>query len=256
MTPLWWCAAALPHPLPLHDSLYNGKIKKLAINRKVLCTNCKGTASTKPNAGKATCDPCNGQGVQVQLRRLGPGFVQQVQVECKQCSGTGSFVERKHRCQSCGMDGLNKKKETIEVNIDKGMMDGQRLTFHNMADDELGKTTGDVVIVIDEKPAPGYEVLKRQGMDLITQMEITLGEALTGFKKVFKHLDGTATNFSTSTFFWSISRVVLSFIPPHAPVRCTLVSAHAYRMMIGAWHADWCLQSDVIPGLPLQAARS
>merc|ERR1719272_1796722 len=93
--------------------LYNGKVKKLAINRKVLCTDCNGTASTKPNAGKATCDPCNGQGVQVQLRRLGPGFVQQVQVECKQCSGTGSFVERKHRCQSCGMDGLNKKKETI-----------------------------------------------------------------------------------------------------------------------------------------------
>jgi DnaJ-class molecular chaperone len=170
--------------------LYNGKIKKLAINRKVLCPDCNGTASTKPNAGKASCDPCNGQGVQVQLRRLGPGFVQQVQVECKQCSGTGSFVERKHRCQSCGMDGLNKKKQTIEVNIDKGMMDEQKLVFHNMADEEVGKTTGDVIIVIDEKPAPGYEVLKRQGMDLITQMEITLGEALTGFKKVFKHLDG------------------------------------------------------------------
>lgn len=170
--------------------LYNGKTKKLAINRKVLCTSCGGSASTKKGAGKATCDACNGQGVTVQLRRLGPGFVQQVQVECKQCNGSGLYVERKFRCPNCGPDGLIKKKQTIEVNIDRGMMSGQKITFSQMADEELGKTTGDVVIVIEEKPASGYEVLKRQGMDLITQMDITLGEALTGFKKVFKHMDG------------------------------------------------------------------
>ena len=73
--------------------------------------------------------------------------------------------------------------------IEKGMMDGQRLTFHGMADEAVGKVTGDVVIVLDEKPASGFS-FKRQGMDLITQQEINLSEALTGFKRVLKHLDG------------------------------------------------------------------
>lgn len=51
--------------------LYNGKVKKLAINRNVLCETCKGTGSNKPDAGKATCPSCNGRGSEVQLRRLG-----------------------------------------------------------------------------------------------------------------------------------------------------------------------------------------
>jgi DnaJ-class molecular chaperone len=73
--------------------------------------------------------------------------------------------------------------------IEKGMLDGQRLTFHGMADEAAGKVTGDVVIVLDERPAAGFQ-FKRQGMDLISQMEITLSEALTGFKKNIKHFDG------------------------------------------------------------------
>ena len=56
-----------------------------------------------------------------------------------------------------------RKKQTIEVVIEKGMMDGQRLTFHGMADEAVGKVTGDVVIVLDEKPAEGFS-FKRQGM--------------------------------------------------------------------------------------------
>ena len=51
--------------------LYNGKVKKLAINRNILCPGCKGTGSNKPDAGKATCPSCNGRGSEVQLRRLG-----------------------------------------------------------------------------------------------------------------------------------------------------------------------------------------
>eukprot|EP00038_Savillea_parva_P006250 m.162515 g.162515 ORF g.162515 m.162515 type:complete len:421 (-) comp12204_c0_seq1:186-1448(-) len=170
--------------------LYNGKVKKLAINRNILCSACKGTGSTNPNAGKSTCDTCNGQGSEVQYRRLGPGFVQQVHVECTKCGGSGQYVARKDQCQERGCrQGLVRKKETIEANVDKGMLDGQRITLHGKADEEYGKTTGDVVLIVRERPSPGFE-FKRQGMDLITKMDISLGEALTGFHRVIKHLDG------------------------------------------------------------------
>lgn len=172
-------------------TLYKGKTKKLVIHRQVNCSDCNGTGSNQPGATKPVCEPCNGQGVKMQMRRLAPGFVQQQQVQCDECNGTGFFVPARYRCQTtgCSMSGLVKKKETIEVHIDPGMMDGQKITFSGKADEEYGKTTGDVVIIIDEQPAKGRENLQRKGMDLITKMDITLGEALTGFKKVFKHLD-------------------------------------------------------------------
>lgn len=37
------------------------------------------------------CKKCNGRGVQVQLRQLGPGMVQQLQSICSDCHGEGKF---------------------------------------------------------------------------------------------------------------------------------------------------------------------
>jgi DnaJ-class molecular chaperone len=77
----------------------------------------------------------------------------------------------------------------LEVHIEKGMFDGESITFYGKADEAFGKTTGDVIITLDSQPAPGF-AFKRRGMDLVQQMDITLSEALTGFKKTIKHLDG------------------------------------------------------------------
>jgi len=172
-------------------TLYNGKIKKLMINRNVCCKKCKGSGSNQPGATAGGCSGCGGRGVKMQMRRLAPGFVTQQQVHCDECSGTGINIPSRYRCDGgCNMQGLIKKKEEIQVHIDKGMMHGQKITFSQMADEALGKTTGDVVIIVDQVPAKGFDNVQRKGLDLITKMEITLGEALTGFKKVFKQLDG------------------------------------------------------------------
>lgn len=154
--------------------LYCGKTKKLAINRQVLAEGESGKSGSQIH-----CSECQGQGVQIKLRQLGPGFVQQVQVKCAACQGRGKKFNTK------------RKKETIEVVIEKGMLDGQKITFHGMADEEPGKITGDVIIVLNEKPAPaGATEFQRKGMDLIHQMDIELSEAITGFKKTMKHMDG------------------------------------------------------------------
>lgn len=100
---------------------------------------------------QATCPQCRGSGVEIKLRQIGPGMVQQIQTHCSKCRGSGKFIDKKFQCKNCLGDGVVRKKETIEVVIDKGMMDGHRLTFHGMADEEQGKTTGDVVIVLDQR---------------------------------------------------------------------------------------------------------
>lgn len=50
------------------------------------------------HGGKAgalrTCRGCNGRGVKIQLRQIGPGIVQQVQSVCGQCQGQGNTVTK------------------------------------------------------------------------------------------------------------------------------------------------------------------
>jgi DnaJ-class molecular chaperone len=64
-----------------------GACRKLSLSRKLPCGKCNGTGS---KSGKRhSCSTCHGSGVQVHIRPLGPGMVQQIQSRCGDCSGSG-----------------------------------------------------------------------------------------------------------------------------------------------------------------------
>lgn len=79
------------------------------------------------------------------------------------------------------------------MRIEKGMPDGYKFVFPG----EAGKTEirglnmsyecGDVIIAIKEGKHPVFE---RIGLDLITRIPLRLAEAVNGFQKVIKTLDG------------------------------------------------------------------
>ena len=81
---------------------------------------------------------------------------------------------------------MTRKRKILEVSIDKGMDDGQKITFAGEGDQEPGLEPGDIVIVLDEKEHP---VFKRSGIDLIMKLPVSLSEALTGFKRTVETLD-------------------------------------------------------------------
>jgi DnaJ-class molecular chaperone len=66
------------------------------------------------------------------------------------------------------------------------MKDGENIRFHGEGDQEPGLEAGDVIIVLDEKE---HNVFQRQDIDLVTEMEIELVEALCGFQKTINTLD-------------------------------------------------------------------
>lgn len=72
------------------------------------------------------------------------------------------------------------------MNIDKGMQDGQRITFSGEADQAPGLVPGDIIIVIEEKEHPRF---KRRGDDLYYQAKIDLLTALGGGQFAINHLD-------------------------------------------------------------------
>merc|ERR1712080_367145 len=102
------------------------------------------------------------------------------------CQGQGDRFAPKLRCKKCSGKKVNRERKILEVSVDKGMEDGQKITFGGEGDQEPGMEPGDIIIVLDEKEHP---VFKRNGQDLIMKLNISLTEALTGLRKAVKTLD-------------------------------------------------------------------
>jgi len=132
------------------------------------------------------CSPCKGTGVQVRIHQLAPGMIQQTQSVCGECRGEGEVIPAKDRCKACNAKKIVKSESVLEVHVDKGMRDGQKITFSGEGDQEPGIPPGDVVIVLDEQEHP---VFTRKSQHLIVRMELELVEALCGCAKSIETLD-------------------------------------------------------------------
>ncbi|KAK0521131.1 Type I HSP40 co-chaperone [Tilletia horrida] len=168
------------------EELYKGKMVKLALQKHVICTKCEGRGG-KEGAVK-TCQGCNGQGIKVVLRQLGP-MVQQMQQTCPDCQGSGEQIAPKDRCKQCSGKKVVQERKVLEVRIDKGMEDGQQITFKEEADQAPNTIPGDVIFVVDEQPHPRF---KRRKNDLICEVEVDLLTALAGGQIQLEHLDDRA----------------------------------------------------------------
>ncbi|XP_062317532.1 dnaJ homolog subfamily A member 4 isoform X1 [Osmerus eperlanus] len=166
------------------EEMYNGATRKLGLQKNVICAKCDGYGGKKGTLEK--CSSCKGRGVQIKVQQIGPGMIQQIQSMCPDCQGQGEKFNSKDRCKNCNGHKVERKKKIIEVHIDKGMKDGQKITFHGEGDQEPGLEPGDVIIVLDQKE---HEIFQRQDDNLIMKMDIKLVEALCGFKKTICTLD-------------------------------------------------------------------
>jgi len=174
------------HPLKVSlEDLYNGKVSKLQLSRNVLCKTCNGVGG-KPGS-RVKCVGCKGMGYKVHLRQLGPGMLQQMQRPCDDCGSQGEVINEKDRCNACKGKRVTNETKILEVNVDKGMRDDQKITFRGEGDQQPDVETGDVVIVIQQKT---HEKFQRNGNDLYLPVTISLAEALCGFSTYLKHLDG------------------------------------------------------------------
>lgn len=164
-------APSVNHPLKVSlEDLYNGKTVNLAVTRKVIV----GEIST--------CDKCDGQGVVLEVRQVGPGMIQQMQRSCDACGGKGYHAKTKT------------ERKVLEVHIDKGMKNNEKITFKGMGDESPKMEAGDVNFVVQEKP---HALFKRKGADLLVVKTLSLNQAICGFKWEITHLDKRKILIST-----------------------------------------------------------
>jgi len=167
------------------DDLYKGKTTKLSVTRNIICTACTG-AGTKSGGSAGKCKTCDGRGIRLVIKQLGPGMIQQMQTVCHDCGGKGEQIKEEDKCKECKGKKVVKDKKVLTVYIDKGMKHGQKIVFSGESDEAPGMEPGDIIFVLIEKK---HDMFKRNGNDLYMECSIPLIEALAGFNFTIKHLD-------------------------------------------------------------------
>ncbi|KAF9195299.1 Type I HSP40 co-chaperone [Haplosporangium sp. Z 767] len=165
------------------EDLYKGKTTKLALQKNIICEKCEGRGG-KEGAVK-TCATCNGKGIRVMLRQMGP-MMQQIQQPCEDCRGEGEQIDPKDKCKACNGRKVTQTRKVLEVHIDRGMKDGRKIVFNGEGDQAPGMIPGDVVIVLEQRE---HDRFKRTGDDLYYNAKIDLITALAGGKIQIPHLD-------------------------------------------------------------------
>merc|ERR1719271_1198266 len=147
------------------EMLYTGAEHPVSIARRVVCRGC----GRNPNQDKCkSCNKCPNE-VRTVQRQMGPGFVVQQQEEVK----SNEFCKN--------------QATTLHMNIEKGMKDGETITFEMMGEQKPKQIPGDIVFKLKQGK---HKVFTRRGHDLTAKMTIPLRQALLGFERTIKHLDG------------------------------------------------------------------
>merc|ERR1719161_605981 len=146
------------------EDLYNGVQHKAKHSRRIVCRGCR----IRPNDPKCrSCGRCPNE-VKVVNVQMGPFMTQQQQE-----------VPSKEKCKITDA--------TIDVNIEKGMRDGESLKFERMAEERPGMLPGSVNLKLKTNKHP---LFTRRVNDLHMDMKISLRESLLGWSQTVRHLDG------------------------------------------------------------------
>ncbi|KAF8969256.1 hypothetical protein BDZ97DRAFT_1915598 [Flammula alnicola] len=185
--------SVIPYDVTLED-LYNGKSVKMNMEKEVICSVCKGSGA-RGNAKPKPCSTCEGQGWTNTKIRLPTGAYGISKAACKECHGLGERLKEKERCKKCKGEKTVKEKTRQEIFVEKGMTDRQRIVLAGGGDQEPGIPAGDVIFILK---ASQHESFERSGNDLLTNVTITLSEALLGFSRIIiTHLDGRGIKMTT-----------------------------------------------------------
>ncbi|MCE9585157.1 molecular chaperone DnaJ [Candidatus Nomurabacteria bacterium] len=160
-----------------------GVDRKILITKTSNCDTCHASGA-KPGTKMETCKKCNGQGKIHEAKRTILGTISSTKL-CEQCFGSGEVP--KEKCEKCHGVGVLKKQEEISIAVPAGIRDGEMIRMTGMGEAVSKGTTGDLYIKINVAPHP---VFKRDGHDLVMNLNLKLSDALLGTEYKIETLDG------------------------------------------------------------------
>ena len=168
--------------VPLEDMYVGGRVRA-TVRRRVVCRGCAAKLDRRGRMQEATDEKCLGclpscpPEKKVVQRRMGMMIMNQ---EVEEPS--------KERCKE--------DAKVLTATIEKGAAEGAEISFPRASEQSPGKIPGDVRVRLK---AAKHAVFTRNGTDLQMEMKISLREALLGFEKSIRHLDGHPVSIRQGT---------------------------------------------------------
>lgn len=169
------------------DEAFKGVEKTVAVRKSKKCSSCNGTGSAD---GKSTvCQHCNGTGYVQNMRQMGPGSFSMITSPCKHCGGKGKTITTP--CSKCGGTGIEYVTTTETVSIPKGIADGMMFEIQGLgcAPDGDG-INGNLIVTVNVVKDNYFD--RVDPVNVVHYENIPFNEALLGFKKEFRCVDGTS----------------------------------------------------------------
>lgn len=160
-----------------------GAERRVLLTKSSLCEKCKGFGA-EPGSTTQKCSACQGAGKIHETRKSFFGVFTTYK-ECGKCSGKGSIPEKK--CSSCKGDGVLMKNEEVIVKIPSGIQNGEMIKIIGMGEALASGIAGDLYVKIH---VAKHSVFRREGENLIMDLDIKMSEAALGCEREIKTLDG------------------------------------------------------------------
>ena len=163
---------------------YDGGSREVDVDVVEQCDHCHGTGDE--NGHPTTCEHCHGTGQIQEFTQNGGGF-NIFQHPCGFCHGTGRIIN--NPCRKCGGSGQIVKHKKVTVELPGGLYDGISLIVPEMGNPIEGGKNGDMRLNVHVVEDPYFT--RPDQMNVIHYEEVPFNEALLGFRKTFKCVDGT-----------------------------------------------------------------
>lgn len=165
------------------QQLYRGCSRKLSIRSEQFCKSCGGQCGKKL-LKILNCSNCNSTGYVTVSEVPKDGIRINLKRQCPVCDGRGGKSYIQPSCIACNATGKVSSVQVVTVSVPAGSRWGETIVVQG-----VGSYGSDLIITLRRSDSE-QTAFERCGDDLLLKKEISIWEALTGYRFMLEHLDG------------------------------------------------------------------
>lgn len=168
------------------EEIYKGGKRTVQVQKEKVCKHCNGHGTE--DGKDHVCPVCHGSGMEFITRQYGNSQVTQSHT-CSKCHGTG-VDSNVSPCPMCGGSGLVGEWSIETIDVPRGVASGMAFKVDGKGNAPIGGgINGDLIVHVKVNNDSYFE--RPDAVNLIHYESVPFNEALLGFSKEFRCIDGS-----------------------------------------------------------------